>query len=73
MCRVNRKTETNWSQNDHLKLVIENNFERPLANYKQDEFGELIQNFATLLAQSFQKKITINFKKLVNNVRNLFT
>lgn len=49
---LTEKTGNKWSRNDYLKLVIENDFERPLANYKQDRFDELIQKFAEVQAHN---------------------
>ena len=33
---LSNRTGNKWSRNDYLKLLVENDFDRPLMEYKQD-------------------------------------
>ncbi|EHM36642.1 TPA: hypothetical protein NZD55_002806, partial [Enterococcus faecium] len=39
---LSNRTGNKWSRNDYLKLLVENDFDRPLMEYKQDKFDQLL-------------------------------
>ncbi|MCH3372658.1 hypothetical protein LDA34_08645 [Enterococcus faecium] len=53
---LSNRTGNKWSRNDYLKLLVENDFDRPLMEYKQDKFdqllNQLIDKFSFVQSQS---------------------
>ena len=43
---LSNRTGNKWSRNDYLKLLIENDFDRPLMEYKQEKFDQLLEKFS---------------------------
>lgn len=63
---LREKTESKWSRNDYLKLLIENDFERPLMDYKKDQFDRLLEKFTDV--QLHNTKV---LEAYTNEVKNL--
>lgn len=62
------KTGQKWTQNDYLKCLIENDFHRPLVNYKKDQFDQAIDRFGVIIEQNTQalEKYTETTNKLIS-------
>lgn len=60
------KTDSKWSRNDYLKLLIEKDFERPLMDYKKDQFDRLLEKFTDV--QLYNTKV---LEAYTNEVKNL--
>ena len=52
---LSNRTGNKWSRNDYLKLLVENDFDRPLMEYKQEKFDQLLEKFSKI--QSYNTKI----------------
>ena len=63
---LRKKTDSKWSRNDYLKLLIENDFERPLMDYKKDQFDRLLEKFTDV--QLHNTKV---LEAYTNEVKNL--
>ncbi|MHD0401326.1 hypothetical protein ACY2DE_12985 [Enterococcus faecium] len=63
---LRKKTDSKWSRNDYLKLLIENDFERPLMDYKKDQFDRLLEKFTDV--QLYNTKV---LEAYTNEVKNL--
>ncbi|MCX3935061.1 hypothetical protein, partial [Enterococcus faecium] len=42
------KTGKKWSRNQYLKVLIENDFDHALLNYKKDQFDRLLEKFVDI-------------------------
>ncbi|MDT6523085.1 hypothetical protein NNL86_11620 [Enterococcus faecium] len=42
------KTGKKWSRNQYLKILIENDFDHELMNYKKDQFDLLFEKFVDI-------------------------
>ncbi|WVE60048.1 hypothetical protein VXJ28_00805 (plasmid) [Enterococcus faecium] len=42
------KTGKKWSRNQYLKVLIENDFDYALLNYKKDQFDRLLEKFVDI-------------------------
>ena len=42
---LSNRTGNKWSRNDYLKLLVENDFDHPLMEYKQDKFDGSVAKF----------------------------
>lgn len=42
------KTGKKWSRNQYLKVLIENDFDHALLNYKKDQFDQLLEKFVDI-------------------------
>ncbi|MDT6917353.1 hypothetical protein NNO67_14400 [Enterococcus faecium] len=42
------KTGKKWSRNQYLKILIENDFDHELMNYKKDQFDRLLEKFVDI-------------------------
>ncbi|EPN3648502.1 TPA: hypothetical protein ACWWCX_002719 [Enterococcus faecium] len=49
------KTGKKWSRNQYLKVLIENDFDHALQDYKQDKFDRLLEKFVDI--QTYNTKI----------------
>ncbi len=49
---LTEQTGKKWSRNDYLKLLIENDFERPLMDYKKEKFDHLLEKFSEVQAHN---------------------
>ncbi|HAQ4673215.1 TPA: hypothetical protein IXS39_001947 [Enterococcus faecium] len=63
---LTEQTGQKWSRNDYLKLLIENDFERPLMDYKKDQFDRLLEKFTDV--QLHNTKV---LEAYTNEVKNL--
>ncbi|EMF0536295.1 hypothetical protein D3I48_RS14355 [Enterococcus hirae] len=52
---LSNRTGNKWSRNDYLKLLVENDFDRPLMEYKQEKFDQLLDKFSAV--QSYNTKV----------------
>ncbi|OTP20022.1 hypothetical protein [Enterococcus mundtii] len=71
-CRCEELTERTgqkWRRNDYLKLLIENDFERPLMDYKKDQFDRLLERFTDV--QLHNTKVLEAYTNEVNNLIEL--
>ncbi|HBL2257018.1 hypothetical protein [Enterococcus sp. DIV0996a] len=66
---LRKKTDSKWSRNDYLKLLIENDFERPLMDYKKDQFDRLLEKFTDV--QLYNTKVLEAYTNEVNNLIEL--
>lgn len=48
------KTGKKWSRNQYLKILIENDFDYALMNYKKDQFDLLLEKFIDVQAKNTQ-------------------
>ena len=46
------KTGKKWSRNQYLKILIENDFDHELMNYKKDQFDLLFEKFIAIQAEN---------------------
>ena len=46
------KTGKKWSRNQYLKILIENDFDHALMNYKKDQFDLLLEKFIAIQAKN---------------------
>lgn len=54
-CReLTDKTGNKWSRNMYLKVLIENDFDHALMNYKKDQFDLLLKKFTAIQAKNTQ-------------------
>ncbi len=52
-----------WSRNQYLKVLIENDFDHALLNYKKDQFDRLLEKFVdiqTYNTKTLEKYIATN-------------
>lgn len=49
---LTNKTGNKWSRNTYLKVLIENDFDHALMNYKKDQFDLLIEKFIAIQAKN---------------------
>ncbi|MFB8449821.1 hypothetical protein ACFC3P_12395 [Enterococcus thailandicus] len=68
---LKEKTGQYWSRNDYLKLLIENDFERPLMDYKKDQFDQLLEKFSDV--QFKNTKVLEEYTDSVNHLIRLLT
>ncbi|EGP5708343.1 hypothetical protein ACJQ40_001961 [Enterococcus faecium] len=52
---LSERTEKKWSRNDYLKALIENDFERPLMEYKKEQVDQMLEKFSAV--QSYNTKV----------------
>ena len=63
---LTEQTGQKWSRNDYLKLLIENDFERPLMDYKKDQFDRLLEKFTDV--QLHNTKVLEAYTNEVKNI-----
>lgn len=63
---LTKKTQTKWSRNDYLKLLLENDFDRPLMKYKQDQFDKFISKTGEIL-----DKNTVTIQEYIDTTNQL--
>ncbi|AYA32985.1 hypothetical protein CTI32_00240 (plasmid) [Enterococcus faecium] len=63
---LSNRTGNKWSRNDYLKLLIENDFDRPLMEYKKEKFDQLLENFSEI--QSYNTKILEEYVSQNNRI-----
>ena len=51
---LTNKTGKKWSRNRYLKVLIENDFDHALMNYKKDQFDLLLEKFIAIQAKNTQ-------------------
>ncbi|MDT6917487.1 hypothetical protein NNO67_15350 [Enterococcus faecium] len=51
---LTNKTGEKWSRNQYLKILIENDFDHELMNYKKDQFDLLFEKFIAIQAENTQ-------------------
>ncbi|EGO6143831.1 hypothetical protein ACLRLN_002754 [Enterococcus faecium] len=51
---LTNKTGKKWSRNRYLKVLIENDFDHALMNYKKDKFDLLLEKFIAIQAKNTQ-------------------
>lgn len=49
---LTNKTGEKWSRNKYLKILIENDFDHALMNYKKDQFDLLLEKFIAIQAKN---------------------
>lgn len=49
---LTNKTGNKWSRNKYLKVLIENDFDHALMNYKKDQFDLLLEKFIAIQAKN---------------------
>ncbi|HBH5651562.1 TPA: hypothetical protein ACG8Q6_002776 [Enterococcus faecium] len=49
---LTNKTGNKWSRNTYLKVLIENDFDHALINYKKDQFDLLLEKFIDIQAKN---------------------
>lgn len=67
---LKEQTGKHWSRNDYLKLLIENDFDRPLMEYKRDQFDQLLEKFTNV--QTHNTKILEEYTDVVNQLIQAF-
>ncbi|EGP5667291.1 hypothetical protein DSH97_14590 [Enterococcus faecium] len=70
---LSNRTGNKWSRNDYLKLLVENDFDRPLMEYKQDKFDQLLNQLIDKFSfvQSHNTKVLEGFCcKVLNLLSN---
>ncbi|WP_065763860.1 hypothetical protein [Enterococcus faecium] len=63
---LSNRTGNKWSRNDYLKLLVENDFDRPLMEYKQEKFDQLLEKFSEI--QSYNTKILEEYVSQNNRI-----
>lgn len=63
---LSNRTGNKWSRNDYLKLLIENDFDRPLMEYKKEKFDQLLEKFSEI--QSYNTKILEEYVSQNNRI-----
>lgn len=65
---LKNKTGQKWTKNDYLKCLIENDFHRPLIDYKKDHFDQAVDHFGNILEQNTQalEKYTETTNRLIS-------
>ncbi|EJX41824.1 hypothetical protein HMPREF1352_02916 [Enterococcus faecium 511] len=63
---LSNRTGNKWSRNDYLKLLIENDFDRPLMEYKQEKFDQLLEKFSEI--QSYNTMILEEYVSQNNRI-----
>ena len=63
---LSNRTGNKWSRNDYLKLLVENDFDRPLMEYKQEKFDQLSEKFSEI--QSYNTKILEEYVSQNNRI-----
>ncbi|MFR8859410.1 MAG: hypothetical protein ACLVHZ_06550 [Enterococcus faecium] len=63
---LSTRTGNKWSRNDYLKLLVENDFDRPLMEYKQEKFDQLLEKFSEI--QSYNTKILEEYVSQNNRI-----
>ncbi|HFX3760014.1 TPA: hypothetical protein ACIEDE_002355 [Enterococcus faecium] len=66
---LSNRTGNKWSRNDYLKLLVENDFDRPLIEYKQEKFDQLLEKFSEI--QSYNTKILEEYVRQNNQIIEL--
>ncbi|AUB54536.1 hypothetical protein GUI51_13540 [Enterococcus mundtii] len=66
---LSNRTGNKWSRNDYLKLLIENDFDRPLMEYKQEKFDQLLDKFSVV--QSHNTEILEEYIRQNNQIIEL--
>ena len=61
---LTNKTGKKWSRNRYLKVLIENDFDHALMNYKKDKFDLLLEKFIDIQAKNTE---TLNEYVRTNN------
>ena len=51
---LTNKTGKKWSRNRYLKVLIENDFDHALMNYKKDKFDLLLEKFIAIQTKNTQ-------------------
>ena len=51
---LTNKTGKKWSRNRYLKVLIENDFDHALMNYRKDQFDLLLEKFNAIQAKNTQ-------------------
>lgn len=63
---LSNRTGNKWSRNDYLKLLVENDFDRTLMEYKQEKFDQLLEKFSEI--QSYNTKILEEYVSQNNRI-----
>ncbi|HCU82129.1 MAG TPA: hypothetical protein DGQ36_04415 [Enterococcus sp.] len=63
---LSNRTGNKWSRNDYLKLLVENDFDRPLMEYKKEKFDQLLEKFSEI--QSYNTKILEEYVSQNNRI-----
>lgn len=63
---LSNRTGNKWSRNDYLKLLVENDFDRPLMEYRQEKFDQLLEKFSEI--QSYNTKILEEYVSQNNRI-----
>lgn len=66
---LSNRTGNKWSRNDYLKVLIENDFDRPLMEYKQEKFDQLLNKFSNV--QSYNTKVLEEYIDQNNQILEL--
>ncbi|PEH49488.1 hypothetical protein [Enterococcus faecium] len=66
---LSNRTGNTWSRNDYLKVLIENDFDRPLMEYKQEKFDQLLDKFSNV--QSYNTKVLEEYIDQNNQILEL--
>ncbi|EON3039360.1 hypothetical protein ACNG34_002965 [Enterococcus faecium] len=61
---LTNKTGNKWSRNTYLKVLIENDFDHALMNYRKDQFDLLLEKFIAIQAKNTE---TLNDYVHTNN------
>ncbi|WP_165007598.1 MULTISPECIES: hypothetical protein [unclassified Enterococcus] len=61
---LTNKTGNKWSRNTYLKILIENDFDHALMNYRKDQFDLLLEKFIAIQAKNTE---TLNDYVHTNN------
>lgn len=70
---LSNRTGNKWSRNDYLKLLVENDFDRPLMEYKQDKFDQLLNQLIDKFSfvQSHNTKVLEEYIRQNNQIIEL--
>ncbi|MGX7037971.1 hypothetical protein [Enterococcus hirae] len=70
---LSNRTGNKWSRNDYLKLLVENDFDRPLMEYKQDKFDQLLNQLIDkfYFVQSHNTKVLEEYIRQNNQIIEL--
>ena len=70
---LSNRTGNKWSRNDYLKLLVENDFDRPLMEYKQDKFDQLLNQLIDIFSfvQSHNTKVLEEYIRQNNQIIEL--
>ena len=70
---LSNRTGNKWSRNDYLKLLVENDFDHPLMEYKQDKFDQLLNQLIDKFSfvQSHNTKVLEEYIRQNNQIIEL--